>query len=338
MKSTTGDHLRPIMTNLNGDSSWLISFPRPTAERDALGKAYYHVALEPWLTEPGEIVLLARWFDHVQRNCVAAATDGAAVDALVREIEYAAGSSNQERAGVDAIIVAHTNEDHMHRETLVTFSPSIPVFTGPGVSQKITEWNYFELVIDMGTFGTGVPSWRENHPGPPLPGWLSFISLELRDQNFGIAMVWTHRDNEGSGDNTLKHESILYFPHSWHAHGEKDRRCVEDFLVSDPPLHTLAIMHPLKEVIVWGITFATGVKAGIQLWRSAKPTHWLNTGDHEILLSGLFMKGVWCIRHTLAWGLYMERLGKGQSGSENENGVDKPNFTDLDNGYNYVLE
>ena len=101
----------------------------------------------------------------------------------------------------------------------------------------------------MPTFGSGSASWRARHPGPPLPGWLNSISLEVREINFGLVMAWTHKNDEGSRDDGFKHESILNFPHSWNVHSGQDRRCVEGFLkkkVSDPPLRTLAMMHPLK--------------------------------------------------------------------------------------------
>ena len=336
LRSQAGNGLRPIMTNLNEDSSWLVSFPHPAAERDTFGKAYYHVVMEPWLTEPGEMVALWKWFGCVQRNCVAAATNGAAVDVLVREIEDITGSPGREKAGVDAIIVGHTNDDHMDRETLITFRPSIPVFTGPGVSKKIAEWNHFEHLVDMATFGSGSSSWRTNHSGSPLPGWLNFISFELNNYNFGLAMVWTHKDDGVSDYDEYKHEAIMYFPHGWNARGDQDRKCIEDFLVSDPPLRTLAIMHPLKDTIVWGMRFGDGVQTGLRLWRMAKPAHWVNTADQELQLSGVFMKGVYNPRHTLAWGLFMERMGKG--GSEDISELDRPNFVDLVNGYNYILE
>ena len=322
------------MTNLNGDNSWLASFPRSATERDALGKAFYHVVIEPWLVEPGIMVTLGEWFSRLDRNCVAAATDGAGVDALVRELEDAAGSPGGKNATVDAIIVGHWIGDHANRDTLLTFNPSIPVFTAPIAAKTISGFNHFERVVEMPIFDTGISSWKATHLGPPLPSWLSFISLKLAAFSYGLALTRSHEEDEGC-DNELKNETILFFPHGWELNSARDKQCIEDFLVSDPPLRIIAMMHPLKEGFTWGMRTVSGVRAGLQLWRMAKPAHWLNTADQELLYTGAMMKGVWDVRHTLSWGLKMEQLDKGGADVAR---LDTPNFVDLENGYNYVLE
>lgn len=50
---------RPLLTVLNGDNSWLMSFPRPPSERTPQDKTFYHIVLDPWLT--GDIVIGAAW-------------------------------------------------------------------------------------------------------------------------------------------------------------------------------------------------------------------------------------------------------------------------------------
>lgn len=329
----TGRGLRPIMTNLNGDNSWLASFPRPAAECDALDKAYYHVVIEPWLVEPGAMITLGEWFSRLDRNCVAVATDGAGVNALVREIEDAAGSPGREEATVDAIVIGHYIGDHANRDTLLTFSPAIPVFTAPIVTKTISGFNHFERVVEMSVFGSGT-SWKATHSKLPLPSWLSFISLKLTTFNYGLALAWSHGEDEGA-DSELKNEAILFFPHGWELNSVRDKQCIEDLLVSEPPLRVLAMMHPLKEGFAWGMRIVSGVRAGLRLWQMAKPAYWLNTADQELLYSGAIMKGVWDARHTLSWGLKMEQLDKGGADVAR---LDPPNFVDLENGYNYVLE
>src|SRR5437868_2345411 len=53
------DQLRPILTNLNGDNSWLISLPRPSAggasnstPNKTKAKAYFHILQDAWLSGP----------------------------------------------------------------------------------------------------------------------------------------------------------------------------------------------------------------------------------------------------------------------------------------------
>ncbi|KAF2630886.1 hypothetical protein BU25DRAFT_419203 [Macroventuria anomochaeta] len=39
--------LRLVFTSLNGDNSWLLSFPRPVTERESTGKAYLRIVHDP---------------------------------------------------------------------------------------------------------------------------------------------------------------------------------------------------------------------------------------------------------------------------------------------------
>jgi hypothetical protein len=50
---------RPILTHLNVDTSWLISFPRPSpAKPHDVARSYFHVVIDPWLD--GEYVVSTR--------------------------------------------------------------------------------------------------------------------------------------------------------------------------------------------------------------------------------------------------------------------------------------
>ncbi|RYP70114.1 hypothetical protein DL769_005091 [Monosporascus sp. CRB-8-3] len=313
--------LRPVMTSINGDNSWLVSFPRPAAERVSAGRSYYHVVLEPWLVEPGDTVFVAPWFFHIHRNCVAAATDGASVDALVREIEQAAGSTGHAAAGVDAILVCYAAPDHMDRQTLLTFAPSVPVFAVPEAAKTISGWGHFDRAVDIATFdGT---SWRSSHPGAPLPGWLSVMSLKTHWLCFGFALVWSHDDE--------KNEAILSFPHGFRP--DKDTSAVGNLLGASPPLRILAMMHPLKENFFWGALMTPGVRNGLQLWRMVRPKYWVNTGDMELIYAGVFLWGVNDKLHTLDWALKLE-----QNETRADANLTRPDLVNLENGACYVLE
>lgn len=76
---------RPILTSLNGDNSWLISFPRPPADRIRHGsKAYFHVVSDAWLTR--DISVGSSWVINLRHPTAPAIPDGSAVEALVQEI------------------------------------------------------------------------------------------------------------------------------------------------------------------------------------------------------------------------------------------------------------
>jgi hypothetical protein len=76
---------RPILTSLNGDNSWLLSFPRPPTDRTATGKAYFHIVHDPWLAGPE--IQYASWLIYLNLAAPAAVSNGEGVEAVVRGIE-----------------------------------------------------------------------------------------------------------------------------------------------------------------------------------------------------------------------------------------------------------
>jgi len=73
------------MTSLNGDNSWLLSFPRPEKERLFSSKLYYHIVFEPWLVGP--VSIFSSWLIHITPCQTAAVQTVEAIDALIDEVE-----------------------------------------------------------------------------------------------------------------------------------------------------------------------------------------------------------------------------------------------------------
>ncbi|KAI0592777.1 hypothetical protein F4775DRAFT_597884 [Biscogniauxia sp. FL1348] len=304
-KGATG--LRPIITDLNNDSSWLISIPRPAAERTETGRTYYHIVLDPWLANP------------------AAFLDGAAVDGLVRSIEEAAGSAAHADASVDALCVSFLGPDHMHHATLKTFAASIPVFAAPGPARVIPYWGHFERVIPMAAFQK--PAWRAAHPGAPLPRWLSMLHINAAMVCYGVGIVWSHGD--GDEDDEV-HEALLYYPHGSDVDNDP---ALWEFLEASPRPRPLALMHPVKEAYRRNSTLTGGVRQGIQFWRKVKPAYWISTGTRPLEYGGPFYWGVRDEERSLDWGLEMEKEeSEGQSAV-----LDRPNLVEKSNGKQCVL-
>lgn len=133
---------RPIMTSLNGDNSWLLSFPSPLAEQSLVGKVYYHIVFEPWLNCPTGY--LNSWFIHIQQLTISAVADAHSVDAVARRIESLARAAlgaalsigedpecEQSHPIIDAILLGFHYPDHVHEATLRLFDGNIPVFATP---------------------------------------------------------------------------------------------------------------------------------------------------------------------------------------------------------------
>ncbi|CAJ2512417.1 Uu.00g054320.m01.CDS01 [Anthostomella pinea] len=180
--------LRPVVTNLNGDTAWLVSFPLPAAERTESGKSYYHIVVEPWLSE--HIVLFTALLGSITLPEPPAVKDAAAVDAIVRDIEQAADSPAHADASVDVIVVTTWLLDHMHRDSLTGFAPSIPVLASPEAAKSISGWKHFECRIR-----------------PPLPGWLSVFRVNAHDVVYAFVFVGCHGD-----DGNEQHDALLYLP------------------------------------------------------------------------------------------------------------------------------
>ncbi|KAF3347956.1 40S ribosomal protein S8 [Verticillium dahliae VDG2] len=129
--------LRPILTRLNADNSWMMSLPRPGGP-DASGKAYYHVLQDLWLGGSLTEWPYTAFLFKIVRTQAGQFDDVADIERLVASLEAAAAGGGAERAadattttkqrqGVDAILVSHTNIDHCHRATLERFPRETPV-------------------------------------------------------------------------------------------------------------------------------------------------------------------------------------------------------------------
>lgn len=252
LRSYFGSHpeqsLRPILTSLNGDGSWLMSFPLPSAElrqeNRASKKRFYHVAVDPWLRGPATMV--SPWLVFIERTEPAAVSDGAGVEAVVREIEELAAAARGEVFDqdaeaqprpplVDAIFIKLHLLDHLHRPTLETFDRRIPVFATAQAAPTIRGWGHFDTVVETRDYkrynggekldnsastAAGVSTadhgshWKTFHPGRPLPEWLSVFRLTTDwEVELATALVWSHESHQEGGSGSEQLEFIINTPH-----------------------------------------------------------------------------------------------------------------------------
>ena len=104
-----------VIQRLNEDSSWLW-------EIDGIS-----VIVDPWFS--ASQIDLAPWFSeqfHV--------TQQPKVSELNRP---------------DYLFVSHTFTDHCNKETLLQFSPDIPVISLPAVQRKIQKWGHFKTFLTL---------------------------------------------------------------------------------------------------------------------------------------------------------------------------------------------
>lgn len=321
---------RPILTSINGDATWLISFPRPRDNKQS-HKQYYHVLTDPWLK--GDTSFLSTWFIHIKRSVPTAAADGPGVDEIVREIEAAAsGEQNSEGnpQGLDAILINFHYLDHMHQPTLLTFDRKLPVFAAKEAHQTVSSWGHFDRVILQHDFEPGMEGgWQSAHPGGPLPEWLTVFRLKGdRELNFATVVIWSHEDNNQVEQQ--KHEAVLMSPHGI----KVDQPNLEALFseACEPPLSSLAMLAALKDSFSAGMRTTLGMSGSLAMERRVKPKYWLRMHDSYLAYGGVLMWLLWTndVFRTLDDALKQEAAaGKGESR--------RPNLVEVESGQHFIL-
>jgi hypothetical protein len=299
--------LRPIFTSLNGDNSWLLSFPRPTEERTISGKAFYHIVHDPWLNGPVNLYTL--WLASISLSSLPAVNNGNDVEGVVRDIEAAAADAGilptrapgtQDASPIDAIFIHFHYNDHLHKPTLLTFASSIPVFATPEASVIIRDWNHFDNIITTRELEPGIfdGDWTSLHPGSPLPTWLTvFRARGHHELNFASAIIYTPSPD--------LHEAILYSPHGMRTSQESLQTLLHR---STPEFNVLALLHGLKEswTFSWQTTF--GAATGLELQRQTNAKYWIITHNSPLRYRGMLWVIVTDIFRTLEWALGQEKV------------------------------
>ncbi|WXC60407.1 hypothetical protein SNK03_006280 [Fusarium graminearum] len=334
----TSKPLRPVLTSLNGDNSWLMSFPRPKAEQAATGKTFYHIAFEPWLKGPADVI--SSWLVHIKIVKNPEVPTFESLEDMIREIEQAAavrltsvdegGAAQQSTTSpLDAILLGFYYSDHLHPPTLKSFPADIPVIaTGPG-AEIIKAWNHFSTIRVINNLDASATSWQtpDFHPGEPFPKWLTPIFLPGSSiLNFVFAIIWSH-----TVDGQELHETILHSPHGI----DPEERKLNAFLDSEPKTRKLAMLHGLKESHTGGMKTTFGAKGGLRLHRKVRGVdHWVVSHSAEMSYSGLIMRALWTVdtHRSIEWALEEERKNDPNSAK-----YERPNVVTVSNGGSKVL-
>lgn len=332
--------LRPIMTSLNGDNSWILSFPRPLAERNATGRVYYHIVFEPWLVGPA--TLLHSWFIWMTLATPPSVPDVQAVEGIARQIEELAAkhlpdfdASLKKKKGedeydgfIDAILLSFHYLEHTHGPSLRTFDKRIPVIATKESAAMVKPWNHFLTVHEIHDLSPTATTWNapDQHPGG-FPPWLTHIRLPGQAElNFCSALIWTHTDN-----GVERHEAIIHSPHGTLL----DAGPLDAFLNAEPKTEKLALMHALKESHTLWIKMTYGVGGALPLYRKLGGVrYWVPSHHGELGYGGVFMRLTYTVdtERTLEYGLEEE---KRVNGWEEEG--ERPNLRLVENGGCFVL-
>ncbi|KAF2788838.1 hypothetical protein K505DRAFT_328641 [Melanomma pulvis-pyrius CBS 109.77] len=317
---------RPLFTSLNGDNSWLLSYPRPDVERAATGKAYYHVVTDPWLSGPS--TTWASWLVYLSLTEEPCAKNAADIEAIIAEIEAVAYETHaskevlpeprKTKRGIDALFINFHYDDHLHEPTLRGLDSDIPVFAVDEAARRMRSWNHFTTVTETQDFDPADPHWPSLHPGASLPSWLNLFRLVGHHElNFATIIVWSHDQ---------KHEALLSSPHGIYDTQDSFQAFATK---SEPPIRVTAFLAALHDSFAVGRRTTLGVKGGLALERILKPKYWIPTHDGVLRYWGAFMwlAAVHDVWRTLESGL--EEEGKGG---------ERPNLVNVKNGELFVVE
>jgi hypothetical protein len=316
--------LRPVLTYINGDVSWLISFPRPVADQGESGKIYYHAVVDPWFGQPaffGSSFIL-----EMNLGRKPGFSSRAELDTAIMELEHAAGNTlmpTDTGPAVDAILVMGLAADHCHKISLLQFAAATPVFAVAAPAKAITSWGHFTSVTELSDCDPSKTSWKDAHPGAPMPDWLTvFPPTVTRLNNFGLALITSADPSEN--------ELILMAPHGIGA----DETSIQGLVANaNVPVKMLALVGPLKDGFTFGIKTVLGVEDGLMIVHQAGNPYYVRSGDFVSLkYGGLLSYGVRDEPRELQWGI--DNLSKVQGlGSD----IKKPKLIEVENGGSFLL-
>ncbi|KAF4445553.1 hypothetical protein F53441_10721 [Fusarium austroafricanum] len=332
--------LRPILTLLNGDASWLMSFPRPKDEQASSGKLFFHVVFEPWLQ--GDATMLGAWFFNITSSAKPDINDVAAVERVIREIEDAAAchlpptqvstetKNTAHQGNIDAILLSFHYLDHIHKPTLLTFDPRIPVIATPEAAAIIKPWSHFTTISLSHDLDSPTTVWKSPDLHPEnFPDWLTVLRMPGHAElNFCTALIWSHQTDT----NEEIHETIIISPHGTRS-GEGP---LDGFLNAEPKTEMLTLLHGLKEghSALSGQT-KLGAKGGLALYRKiGGAKSWILNHDNDFKYAGLFLwvNYSYDLPRSMEWALEEEQKEYERSGD-----IESPNFIKVGNGGAVVL-
>lgn len=350
--------LRPILTHLNADSSWLLQLPCPQDQRLRTGRSRYNIVIDPWFQ--GTQVDFAAWFSK-QWHAIGSHTKNfqelqhqlgtferilPLQDTGDKAQEYSAPLESSGNSMIDAVIISHEFTDHCHRQTLTELDPATPVFATRKAATLIKSWKYFSNVSEIPIFAGSDRDrdWKKYSIGP-LPDWLG-VSRIVGKSDPGYlhsAILLTFKLDHSKNDITINTEEngesqiegLVYTPHGIHA---QDLRQIHSMT---PSITVLALLHGLHNVSLSCLQeINLGAHNGLKAQRVCKAKYWLST--HDEAKTGTGLVALLLRRKAIQFHDAIEQEKQTQTVSSQEsggsNGAPPVIFAELGNGESILLE
>ena len=334
------NHDRPVLTHLNADTTWLVSYPYPDGALVAPNRKRFNILTDPWLQ--GSQSDYYAWFStqtHALKSSVQTISE---LEGILREaedvdgtIETAKKPNDDEHQGasvsyVDAVIISHEFTDHCHEATLKELHPSVPIFATTKAAELIRSWNYFKSVHDIDPFEP-TTDWRKTSTSP-LPPWLGISRLIT-----GSDALYYHSAViicSQSSSNPDAAEAIIYTPHG------VESGSFSTIASAKPPVNTLALLHGLHDISLKKMKqLNLGAHNALKAQRILQSKYWIGTHD-EIKHGGGIIGRFFLSRKqiTVDQALQQEKSRRSElrEAFESEKTA-PPRFHDLKSGDSLVL-
>jgi len=268
----------PTVKHLNGDTSWLISFPVSSEDRE---DKIFNVIIDPWLTGPQTDYY--SWFSsqsHVIKACVD----------HISELD----------TRIDAVVLSHEWTDHTHRATLLEIDSTTPVYATIKAAEIVRSWNHFSTVHIIEDLKPDA-HWSTSHlPGLPSCLGISRISSTSFEivSYYHVAICMAYVPPETKEKDRTEASAVLYSPHGVHA-PSLDR-------LPQSGIEVVALMHGLHQV--WNPPFLGGMLNlgalnAVRAVRTTKAKYWIGTHDEVKKGSGvvsyLLRRKAWTVEEAL---------------------------------------
>lgn len=235
---------RPILTHLNGDTTWLLQLPYPPELEYISNRpptTWYNIIIDPWLQGPSSEI--APWFFtqwHVIKSSVQTVQElnerfknfDVADAQPPLDIEKGNTLCEKGKRGsqfIDAIVISHEFADHCHKNTLLEFSSETPVFATEKAAKLIISWSHFTAVQTIPLFTARDVDWRGTSTNP-LPPWIGISRIHSNSDpiNLHAALIIAFNLGVKASSNNAKcdmdeGEAIIY-THLM-AHQQRDSAC-----------------------------------------------------------------------------------------------------------------
>jgi len=292
----TCDIPRPILTRLNGDTSWLLQLPWKDAP---FGRSRFNVLMDPWFR--GIQIDIAWWFSRQWHVTKPAVQSIAELNERLKDIESLAqglsprsrhegqtGPQRNRNPYIDVVIISHEFTDHCNKGTLLEIDPVTPVVATKTAANTIRSWSHFVSVHDIPTLSTHAPVWR-TFTADSLPSWLGVFrisqSLDISNTHTAIVICFNLEQVGSFGSTTSEDnqaEAVIYTPHGLLPEN------VEILSSAFPPIQPLVLIHGLHEVFIGRFgRINLGAVNGLKCFETSKARYWVPTHDEIKLGKGL---------------------------------------------------